>query len=788
MNAHRGILCLLVGLSAGLLFADPVTRVWKGGLLNEKNEQLWSEPQNWENGCPENGDSVVITNSIAYSTRMDIRDLELVNMTYVDTGVGMNLLSTWPLTLSGRDSFIRATTKMVYMSMKINLLNDAILRFDGDATIGLDTSDMFSGSGTIVKEGAAKYFYANYEHPNFDGVWELKTGAIYIQKGSRIPIHAFGSSKCRIHIYGSACSEGAGTSAGLNVYKATAVDGEFFIHDQAGSVVYQSMIFNGDVHVACPADNTKTTQFKGYVSATDNDDTYPVGFRFNGNFELLDGALASFYNYGYGPRFFVEFNGDRADFGGTNLSISKQTQGGIPGTGSVIRVRATMSSTASKTFFTFSDKSQFYCERPNVLPSDKDIAFGSTSTSTHGAVLDLQGNDQVVKSVLVYCVASGENDSVITSSKGPATFSTAVNAAAAYRTIPRLNGWVSCKIRGSSTNAGAYKFKGGDTAGWIVSGWPIDMGTSMPNLGGLEIFGNCVATISEDTDINENVRLDVHDLTGGCISVASGIDFKSGGVIFDDVDLTVGTYNKVNASWVGGDGSVTIAAHDPTWVWTGKGDGITLSSADNWGVGIAPDLASDKLTLDLRHATAEAPIMLDADVAVKALSFEKGGFVTFTGSKTVTLEGDQILAAAFTESSSLTYAGGGTLILRGGISTTTGTLKVEAGKVVLDGAAWYGKVIVAEDAELEVLPSCEGNPFGTAVDKSLSNIDLEGRLTLGDGVMATVRSMDLGGSVAKKHKTYGSSASAADCVDDVHFAGSGLVRALNGPGFMLIFR
>ena len=90
------------------------------------------------------------------------------------------------------------------------------------------------------------------------------------------------------------------------------------------------------------------------------------------------------------------------------------------------------------------------------------------------------------------------------------------------------------------------------------------------------------------------------------------------------------------------------------------------------------------------------------------------------------------------------------------------------------------------NAELEVEPACGSGVFGE--DDANTNhaaLDLDGRLTLGDGVAARVKSMTIGG--ASTCGTYGSSSSAARHRDDAHFGGAGTVSTFSLPGMMIIF-
>ena len=790
----RSGLFLAAAVAASSLIAEPVTRIWKGGTLVQRGDnmvQYWSEPLNWENGCPVSGDSVVMTNTGDKSVCMNIRNLSLVDFVYVDkTSNAASPLSDATLELTGSGSSIRtAGTTAFYVYMEMKLVADAKLQLNADTgALCQGKNNVFSGVGTVEKVGD-KDLYLNYANSGFDGTWNLKMGTVRIEKA----VHPFGSSKCKIHQYGK--NDAEGTNSGFNISGNAVIDGEMFVHYKGASSTFALCTFNGDFHFY-PNASAVTLGYNAYPKL----DGTPVGYVFNGAFKIheSDGCTgsATFISYGTGkqPKRFgrdmiLEFNGPETVLGsgassGLVPSIQHET------TGCVVRVNSPMTCPAG-TFLVLYEQFKVSCLKPNVLP-EKTVAFGGTDRSTHGAVLDLLGNDQTVADTTLRVTAGGVNDAIITSSTGPAKYNTSVSAGnKSYRIVPYLNGQVSYNLRGTSVNAGAYTFKGGNTTGWIKSCWPINLATTMPNLGGIEVYGNCVATITADTSINEGARIDVHDLMNGSVSVAANVDFKTGGVIFNDVDLPAGTYDKAE-DWITGDGTVTVAAHDPMLVWTGKGADAGFLTPGNWGANTAPDLTDTTLTLDFRRATAETPIALTGTVA-PACVLSSGpigqGRPTFAGTGTLVLAdaGTVTNNHAFTGSSSLTWNGTGTLVLRGSASTTDGTLTVASGKVVLDASSWVGKVVVASDAELEVLTNCGSEVFGAA-DGNSCVVELDGRLTLGEGVATAVKELHVAGKLVRQNRTYGSTESAAEKTDDVHFGGTGTILSHAPTGLLLLFR
>ena len=226
-------------------------------------------------------------------------------------------------------------------------------------------------------------------------------------------------------------------------------------------------------------------------------------------------------------------------------------------------------------------------------------------------------------------------------------------------------------------------------------------------------------------------------------------------------------------------------------MWTGKGADGSLSTDANWAGGVAPDLSSAATTIDFRYASAEKPVTLSGTVAVAcaiadATPFDKGA-LTFDGDGSLALSGSGVVTNGwtFTDHASLVWNGPGTLVLTGA-SATSGTVSVVAGKVVLAAGQWLGGADIAANAELEVESACGSEVFG-ADDLSANHAALAvgGRLTLGEGVDAYVKSMSIGGARVYGRKTHGSSSSGARCQDDVHFGGTGTVMPIVKAGFLL---
>ena len=289
--------------------------------------------------------------------------------------------------------------------------------------------------------------------------------------------------------------------------------------------------------------------------------------------------------------------------------------------------------------------------------------------------------------------------------------------------------------------------------------------------------------------------------------MASGVNLTVKHAFVEGVDLPAGAYCRTGAgiegaaevAWLkkaGTDtdemtGTVTVAEHDPVWIWTGNGSSASFSDPANWGANAAPDLSDANLTLNFKNAAGREDVAIPLDgVIAPSGAFNCGdyskGAVTFGGTGTLVLGGtDGDYKMVFTESASLTWNGTGTLRLTGK-STSTGTLTVNSGKVVLDYAGWTGDIVVAEGAELSVNANCGSGVFGVAeAEANTCSMALAGKLTLADGIDATVKSLAINGRRVRYGKTCGSPNSPAERTDDVHFGGTGTVISWARVGMLL---
>lgn len=497
---------------------------------------------------------------------------------------------------------------------------------------------------------------------------------------------------------------------------------------------------------------------------------------FNGDF-IVDNSIGDgrplFYNYGNPDGVKVSFFGAKTQFGAKGLQFSKQN--GIAG--SSVHLGSPMTTRCTDAFYTFYDKDHFFCDCTNVFPSGKYLCVNENNKNMTGAFLDLQGYDQTIDLIWPFYSDGYTTDFSFRSTGAPATLRIGpwLNNNYPYRLMPSLDGAISLFIFKNSNPSGAYSFKGGDTTGVLASDYvPLDLaGAEFPNLGGVDISGTAKLFVSTDTVLGEDVEFDLHDRSSCFVRVEKGHDVKVARVIADNVDVPAGTYCRpamttgIEVNWMGRDntsqdfnGTVTIAEHDPVLVWTGAaGDGLLLT-AGNWGANIVPDLDDEKLTLDFRRATAQTPIVLSGVFAEPACSFSFGKYgnvvPVFAGDGTFVIGGEGVRTNgfAYTEEVSLTYNGSGTLVLKNVAPQTSGTLTVASGKVVLDHSAWHGRIIIAAEAELEVLSNCGPQPFGdVGTDAAAPKIDLRGKLTLGEGLFVSVLELDIDGALARRNKT-----------------------------------
>ena len=793
----------LVGLQAKTCF-------WSGeGELGSEGRK-WSDTKNWVGEvCPVSGDSVVITNTSANNIINDIRGLTLVDLIYEAKGGTSSSSATilcWErVKLTGTGSRIASSyTKAFYPYFKVELEEGARLTLGGSQTMILAQDDMFTGTGEVAvwMDGDTSFDLSKY-HPNFKGVFNIYKGnTVYMQSPSDGKI---GFPQAVVNVYGDYAAEG--TKSGFNGNSlVVTLYGEYHFRHKAGFTTQKLVTFDGDIYLHADADND-TFQFNPY-GRTDP----KAGFVFNGKVvALIDGRSAKLIHYTYGTTAttghndsIIEFNGG-VEFGKYGITFSKQNGA----TGSYVRVGAPITQADGTYFHQMNIADRLYTTAPNVLPTNRVIMVGANNVETYGELIDLMGNDQKIGPLLIYSLANTK--AVFTSSKGPATLSARPYSGTGNRFVPTLNGPISFRLWGTQTNAGATTFEGGDTTGWLASEWSSIKieGVSFPNLAGIEVMGKANVLIDGTTELKDDIVFDIHDRDGDFIRVPTDVDVKAARVLAENVDVAAGTYCRTGAgivgatevAWMGNNsmssasnykGTITVAAHDPMLVWTGKGADAGLLTPGNWGANAAPDLTDTTLTLDFRRATAETPIALTGTVA-PACVLSAGplgqGRPTFAGTGALVLAdaGTVTNNYTFTESSSLTWNGTGTLVLKGSASTTDGTLTVASGRVVLDASCWIGKVVVAAGAELEVLTNCGSEVFGAA-DGNSCVVELDGKLTLGEGIAAAVKELLVAGRLVRQNRTYGSTESAAEKTDDVHFGGTGTILSQTPTGLLLLVR
>ena len=770
----------------------------------------WSNSNNWV-GCqkPVSGDSVYITNMTSANVYHDISGLTLAHFEYICKGA--SLVGVYPITLTGTDNIVSNTASYYELGV-YNIAENARLTYCGTATAQAAKDGVWSGPGELAvwMGGNKTSFHYSFYHSGFTGIVNIYRGNTLYFGGCSTGRYGFPNAV--INVYGN--NSAAETNSGFHNAKTenAVLYGEYhFYHKQSFYSEYRT-IFDGDVYLHADSNND-IFQFNPYARTSPK-----AGFTFNGKvYKCPDGVQARMVHYTYGETgttghndSIVEFNGG-GEFGSRGIEFSFQNGG----TGAFIRVSKPISwqSSNSSLFLTFGDAVRLYTLAPNVLPtSNATMALGRTNGDTRGALLDLMGNDQTTGGIYYYGPSNGYVlDAVFTSSCGPATLDMLVApGGAGSRNLPTLSGQISVKVRGSNTNAGAYNHLDGDTTGWIKSdGWASFVcSNSLPNIAGFEMVGKGVLYLNADATLNSAMELNLHDLTnnasGLCsVCVESGSNRTVGRVLYDFVDVPAGTYCRVGAgvadateaAWMKGNasynGTITVAAHNPLFVWTGKGADGSLATGANWAGSTAPDISSATTTIDFRYASAEKPVTLSGTVApacaiADATPFDKGA-LTFDGDGSLVLSGSGVVTNgwAFIDHASLVWNGPGTLVLAGA-SATSGTVSVVAGKVVLAAGQWLGGADIAANAELEVESSCGSEVFGADdLSANHSALAVGGKLTLGEGVAACVKSMSIGGTRVYGRKTHGSSSSGAMCQDDEHFGGTGTAMPIVKAGFML---
>lgn len=798
---HDKLLLALVCASCAVM-AEARVCVWTGAgtpSASGSGDLVWTDPDNWADGAvPQNGDTVSFDEKNTTKHRLNM-SLTLENLFYTNSlGTTFNGKINQVLTITGLKSEIVVTSSsgMNWLT-PIHLDDGAKVKISGP--IAFKNPCDISGTGEIEKVGAGNLDF--YKQNSFAGTWRLRNGKIRAHGDSCE--NPLGSSDAVAHIYGK--NDATGADATFAVYATASFDNRFFLHD-VGVSAYRTATFNGDITFVSEQKNAAVFNLDGtygsyYIASS------PPGFIINGDIFCDESAYTCrvLPRASYGATdCFIAFNG-ALNLGTRSLELTTRTYSTDRG---ILYINSPISTTATIGLSVYGDGARFYCGAKNVLGgSGKDLSFGVSKYSSD-ILLDLCGHDQTVRRLLFVQDAGYTTSGSITSSGGPATlFATRVYNDTENHNVVALDGDVSLSLKKDNANKYyPFVFSGGTTTGWILSDYnSCDLtAAAFPNLGGIALEGAGIAHVGATTALKNGVKFEFRSRTSGYLQVDTGVAINAAQVLLDSVEVPAGTYCRAGAgidgateaAWLGGgegyDGTVTVAAHDPLYVWTGGGADGSLSTAANWAGGAAPDLSSSAATIDFRYASAAKPVTLSGTVApacaiVDATPFEKGA-LTFDGEGTLVLSGNGVVTNGwvFTDHASLVWNGPGTLVLEGA-SSTSGTVSVVAGKVVVAAGEWLGGASVAANAELEVESACGPGVFGEDdADLNHAALDLDGRLTLGDGVAARVKSMTIGG--ASVSGTYGSSSSAARHRDDAHFGGAGTVSTFSLPGMMIIFR
>lgn len=775
--------------------------VWTGGGTPDpdaSNNLVWTDPDNWEGGnVPVDGDTVSFTerNTTVHRIR---KNLTLENLYYTNTlGTTFNGVDTHPLTLTGKDSRIVVGNDITAtLRVWINLAADAKLSIEtgnSKSSFNYKQPGKLTGSGEITKTGPGKIQMFDVDNGEFAGTWHIHDGSATIFEAID---NAFGSANSVAHLYNSSVDARYGGT----------FDNIFFLHDST-FVTYRTATLNGDVTLVSESKNDYPFYLQGVRNATYYLESSPPGIVFNGNLNCdntLYRCRPLFYAYtaaadGAGTTFHATFNGTMDT--GVKPIESYHKQVTIDRV--IFRVNKPIAATSTTGAILYGED-MVLCGVENAFGT-RDIQFGQTKQNSAGIVFDMCGYDQNVNRI-IYVQSSGYSTiASITSSRGSAMFKTnghKIGGDPYPQTIPSLDGEASLSFNKAAgvSASGVWTFSGGNTTGWIFTTYPgCDLTTAaFPNLGGIGLKGIGKVYVNAATALKNGVKLEFESMSTGYLRVDTGVNIDAAQVIYDNVDVPAGTYCRTgagvagatDAAWLGEsgyDGTVTIAAHDPSLIWTGAGD-HTLLDAANWGANESPDLTDSTLTLDFRRATPETPVVLSGRVA-PVCTLTSGdvsqGTPVFAGNGTLALSGTGGVTNnfAFTESASLEWNGPGTLYLKNP-SGTAGMLTVNGGRVVIAaGSAWKGDVLVAQGAALEI----EGGR-GSAVFSSDSRICLNGVLELGSGVVEDVAMLKVDGRTAIRGKTYGSSASDALIANDGHFAGTGVITSQAVKGMNLSFR
>lgn len=801
---------------AALLAADAKTCVWTGAEASDVYLYTGNSA-NWQDGqVPVEGDTVVISPT---SSKVIIWtfSFSMENFYYTNTCGGVITANRGcKISVTGTESqIVNVQSGHLYLYTPHEVAAGARLTIrPANGAVTSEQNDIFRGSGEILvmSENGKEMIFRS--HPNFHGTWTFRSPVQVVGTTGGVTQFPFGADDCTVNVHGKASTNS--TDCGkLTFYGAAEVAGtvNLFGNTEIGANPVSSnedglITFRGNVSYAAGAGFNQMA-----LSCNIGNADRRSGFVFLGDCVCVDGNGARMNIYTYSPAgtFHFEVRGRFCPSTAWNappaislLPAGSQAKADVRLGGPVSCEHAWKLAPRSR--------QHFHLLSADILPKGA-IMVGWDAGTTTDSFLDLHGHDQTISGIAFH--GNGPHDFTVKSSERPATLHVG-NHENVVHTMPLLSGMLSVYAydNGSGNNAGLKFANEGDLTGWIgteKNALTFTAEAKYPNLGGIECTGAGSVSIESGATFNPEMTLDVHDVTGDGIRLSTGADLTVKHAFVEDVDLPAGVYCRTGAGGAGATevdwlkagrneatdaqgGTVIVTAHDPVWIWTGNGTTGSFTNPANWGANAAPDLTNATLTLNFKNAAGKPDVIvpLDGTVApagaVNCGDYGKGA-VTFGGTGTLVLGGvDDDLKMVFTDASSLTWNGTGTLRLTGK-STSSGTLTINSGKVVLESASWTGAIVVAAGAELVVDATCGSEVFGPiAENESTCRIALSGKLTLGDGIAASVQALSIDGNTVRYGKTCGSPDSTAVRTDSAHFGGTGTVVSYRRTGMRLIVR
>ena len=831
MNAKARIVVAVAAVVALSECASAKTCVWTGAGQTVSSCLQLFDSANWEgNVTPEDGDTLYITTKSGTKISVNLPGYTFENIVYTNTYATEFIHNGF--TLTGTESKFTTIGKNLSISSSLNIAEGARVEFCQESgSIFQLWDNAVSGSGEIVVTGSRdsspkavdQLFAISGSQPNFHGTWNFYR-PVQISRGVNYP---FGADDATVNVYGE--NGEANQSGRLHFYGSNTVSGEInFFHTTklvvsttSTPVVDRIVTFNGNVTYSASSGHIQMD-----ISVGINSINNTSGFVFKKDLVCLDTGYTpwmNIYTYNRGTYYFEvrgEFRPNRNGSQPFIISTTTTTADNIPPQDQTAELYMYGPLYGGHTWRLVAQSyHHFHTMAPNILPTGSlCIGYNSRDKLTPDSYLDLHGYDQKMAS-FYYREPQYVTQFAVQSTGRPATLMIGNNEGVTH-VVPPLRGKVSLYGFALSVNNGSHSFTNYyETSGWIgteKNTLVVDSTASFPNLGGIECTGAGSVIIRDGATLNPNMTIDAHDMTGGKIRITTGVNLDVKHVFAESVDQPAGVYCRTGAgiegatevAWLNktsGDtdtmkGTVTVAAHDPVWIWTGNGSSSSFTDAANWGANASPDLTNPRLTLNLKNAAGKADMVVPLDGTVEpAGAFNCGdyskecGVVTFGGSGALVL-GDagasstNDLKMVFTESTSFTWNGAGTLYLTGR-STSTGTLTVNSGKVIMDYAGWAGKVVVASGAELIVNTSCGNGAFDAGAEFRLDGkLTIGDRTTAGDEISLSVDALYVGGALARNNRTYGSAESAAVRKDSVHFGGPGTIVSALESGMLMILR